>query len=287
MKKFSTLGMMVALAISLGVSAGCTTVPPGEVGIKVNLLGDSRGVSKEATVSGAVLYIPGMTRIIKYPVFNQRVVWTEAKTEGSPENEEINFNTRDQIRVDMDASLNYTLSSSKVPEFYTQYRFDKISMFSHGILRDICRNAVTRIGGEYAFEDLNGAKKEEFLNRVEADINRVVNPYGITVKQFSAIGGLRPPKEITAAVIAKTTATQNAITAENQLREIRANAAKKVAEAEGEAKANNAKTVSITPVLLEWERLKIETIKAGKWDGVLPSTVLGSGSNTLFSLNHK
>lgn len=284
MKNMFKAGVMVLVMMVMFAAAGCTTVPPGEVGIKINRMGDNRGVDKDAIVSGLTFYMPGMTQIIKYPVYNQRVVWTEAKTEGSPANEEINFNTRDQIRVDMDASLNYTLSAAKVPEFYTQYRYADISMFTHGVLRDMSRNAVTRIGGEYLFEDLNGVKKEEFLKRVEAAINEAVSPYGIIVKQFSAIGGLRPPAEITKAVIAKTTATQNAITAENQLREIRANAAKKIAEAEGESKANNAKTVSITPVLLEWERLKIDTIRASKWNGVLPSTVLGAGSNTLFSL---
>jgi len=72
---------------------------------------------------------------VKYPTSNQRVVWTQSKDEGSASNEEFTFNTRDQIRVDMDASLNYSLDPSKVPAFYVQYRADRISTFTHGFLR--------------------------------------------------------------------------------------------------------------------------------------------------------
>jgi len=53
---------------------------------------------------------------------------------------------------------------------------------------------VTRIGGEYTFEALNGEKKEEFLVRVEKSINDVVLQYGVAVKQFSSIGALRRPR---------------------------------------------------------------------------------------------
>lgn len=281
-------GLMVSslLAVMAFTSlSGCgKTIEPGYTGIKINQMGSDKGVSKDSICTGWTFYVPSFQRIIKYPTFNQRVVWSQTVSEGTPTNEELTFNTADQMKVDMDASLNYTISPAKVPEFYLQYRADNIDTFTHGFLRDAARNAVTRIGGEYRFEDLNGVKKEEFLTRVEAAINAVVSPYGVMVRQFSAIGALRPPAEITRAVIAKTTATQNAITAENQLREIRANAEKKVAEAEGEARSNRAKAASITPVLLEQQRLDIERVKASKWNGVMPSTMLGAGANTLFSL---
>lgn len=282
MRKFI---MAVALILSVAALAGCgTTVEPGYTGIKINQMGGDKGVSKDNTASGFTFYVPVFQKVVKYPTFNQRVVWTESKQEGAPSNEELTFNTKDQIKVDMDASLNYSISPTSVPQFYTNYRADDISVFTHGFLRDAARNAVTRIGGEYTFEELNGAKKEEFLTRIEESINKVVNPNGVVVKQFSAIGALRPPKAITDAVIEKTASTQKAITAENQLREIKANAAKATAEAQGVADANRIKAASNTPAYAAYKALEIEEIRAKKWNGALPSTMLGGGSNTLFNL---
>lgn len=282
MKKFIAAIALVVLGL---INTGCmTTVEPGYTGIKINKVGTNRGVSKENLVSGWVFYFPVTTKVIEYPTFMQRVVWTEAATEGSPQNEELVFNTKDQIRVDMDASINYTLEPTKVPEFYTQFRADDIRMFTHGYLRDVSRNAVTRVGGEYNFEDLNGLKKEEFLSRVEKEINAEVGKYGVVVKQFSSIGNLRPPDQVNNAVIAKAKSTQEAITAENQLRQIKAEAAKAVAQAEGEAAAMRAKAAANSPQYLELKRLEIQEHYVKKWDGKMPVTMLGGGTNTLFQL---
>lgn len=279
---------VIALAVGTFCATGCTkTIEPGYTGIKINKLGDNRGVSKENIVSGMVFYLPVTTKIVSYPTFNQRVTWTENKSEGNPVNEEITFNTKDQIRVEMDCSLNYTLSADKVPDFYVQFRADNISSFTHGYLRDVARNAVTGLGGEYLFEDLNGTRKEEFLKRVEAEINKAVTAYGVQIKQFAAIGALRPPEAIQNAVIAKTKSTQDAITAENQKRQIIAEAQKAVEQARGEAEANRIKMQAITPTLLEWEKLQIEKARIAKWKGEYPHVVAGGNAPMLYNLNMK
>ena len=54
MKKAVTLGMPIVLTGCFG----CTYVPPGFVGVKVNLYGNQRGVSDYPIVTGRVLYNP-------------------------------------------------------------------------------------------------------------------------------------------------------------------------------------------------------------------------------------
>jgi len=66
---------------------------------------------------------------------------------------------------------------------------------------------------------------------------------------------------------------------------VTAEANKAVAEAKGVAAANDAKTRSITPALIKWKELEIEMVKANKWNGVQPSTVIGSGATPLLKLN--
>jgi regulator of protease activity HflC (stomatin/prohibitin superfamily) len=283
MKKLIMLVVTLAMASFL---TGCmTTIEPGHVGIKINKVGDNRGVSKENLVAGWVFYLPITTKIVEYPVFNQRVVWSVDKNEGKPTNEELTFQTKDNVPVSMDMSVNYTLLEAKVPEFYTKFRADDIAFFTHGFLRDQARNAVTQIGSEYSFDDINGVKKEEFLVKVNQYLIKSVSEYGVQISSngVSMIGAMRVPENLRQAIGARVQSIQDAIKSENDLRKMKAEAAKAVAQAEGEAASMRAKSASITPQFMELKKLEIEAERVKKWDGKLPVTML-SGGNTLFNL---
>lgn len=285
MKNWSKVGVLVALAVALGVTSGCMqTVEPGNVGIKISKVGDNRGVSKDSLCAGWVFYLPITTKIVEYPVFNQRVVWSADKTEGKAVDESITFQTRDNVPCNIDVAVNYTLLEAKVPEFYTKFRADKIDTFTHGFMRDMARNSATQIGSEYTFDDINGTKKEEFLSKLNVQLIKSVADYGVNVSGVSLIGAIRVPENLKAAINARVQSIQDAIKSENDLRKMKAEAAKTVATAEGEAAAMRAKSASITPQFMELKKLEIEMERAKKWNGALPVTMLGSGSNTLFSL---
>lgn len=280
---------MVAFFVMIFVFGVCvrfTTIEPGYTGLKITKLGSNRGVSNQDIVTGIVFYNPVMSKIIEYPTFNQRVSWTHEINEGKPVNEELTFQTKDSVPVSLDVAVNYSLNQAKVPEFYTKFRADNIEMFTHGYMRDQCRNALSQIGSEYTFDEVNGSKKEEFFTRVNETLIASVQQYGVEISKngVSSIGALRPPENLKNAINAKVQAIQDAIKSENQLRQIKADAAKAVATAEGEAASNRAKASSLTPALMEWKRLEIAEIQAKKWNGSLPSTMLGSGSNVLFNL---
>lgn len=284
MLKFAVLTLVVLASVNL---TGCVqTVEPGHTGIKVNKVGSERGVSKENIVSGLVFYFPLTTKVIEYPTFNQRVAWTCSTEEGSPTNEELSFQTSDSVPVTLDVAVNYTLRADKVPEFYTQFRADDIRLFTHGYMRDQARNAVAQVGSEYTFDEVNGPKKEEFFARVNKYLSDMVAGYGVVIPQngLSAIGALRPPETLKNAIAARAKAIQDSITAENELRTYKADAAKAVAQAEGEAAAMRAKSASITPQFMELKRLEIQLKAIEKWNGAVPSTMLGAGGNMMFNI---
>lgn len=193
-------------------------------------------------------------------------------------NEELTFNTKDSVPVNIDVAVSYQLDSNKVPDFYTKFRADNIDSFTHGFLRDTTRNIVANIGSEYSFDEINGMKKEEFLQRSGKELNETVRDFGVNIQQFGLIGSPRPPQALLEAVNAKTQAIQRAIQTENEVRAAQAEAKKKVAIAEGEAAANRALASSLDPKLLEWERLKIMREQIVKWNGKMPD-VLTSGAN--------
>lgn len=283
--RFVIAAVVGVLLLMFGAcSMKMTVIDPGHVGIKIDKLGDNKGVNKNALVQGMQFYCPFFTNIVSYPVSVQRVAWTHDVGEGHPANEEITFNTKDSVPVNIDVALSYQLDSSKAPEFYNKFRKDRIDDFTHGYMRDTARNVVAQIGSEYNFDELNGAKKEEFLQRVCKLLQDDVRDIGIGIQQFGLIGSLRPPQALADAVNAKTQAVQRALQVQNEVAQAEAEARKKVAIANGEAAANRALASSLDPKLLEWERLQIQRMQVSKWNGKLPDTMLGNGASTLLQL---
>lgn len=290
MNKMNKLVLMGALAGMVCFSAGCMqTIEPGHVGIKVNKVGSDRGVSKENLVSGWVFYMPITTKIIEYPVFNQRVAWTASTTEGKAINEELSFQTKDSVPVTLDIAVNYELKAEKVPEFYTKFRRDDIQEFTHGYMRDQCRNVIANVGSEYTFDEVNGAKKEEFFMKINKTLAADLAPYGVIIAAngISSIGSLRPPEDLKKAIAMKVKAIQDSQRITNELQSSVAEAKKKVAEAEGAAAAMRAKSASITPQFMELKKLEIQEAAIDKWDGKLPDTILGGGNNMMFNIPTK
>jgi len=288
LKGIYKLGIKVALVILAllllsSFIVRVTIIEPGYTGIRINKL-VNQGISKENIITGYVIYMPLFTSIVRYPTFVQRVAWTNDLREGNPVNEELTFNTIDSVPVNMDVAVSYQLEASKVPDFYTKFRADNIEQFTHGFLRDTTRNIVAKIGSEYTFDAINGAKKEEFLGQVAKSLHEEVHVYGVSIQQFGLIGSLKPPQELLDAVNAKTKAIQQAIQSENEVRQAQAEAKKKVATAEGEAAANRALTSSIDPKLLQWESMKIQREAVQKWDGKMPTVMSGKGDGMLFNV---
>ena len=281
--------LLIAILAVIGLGAissfvlNWNIIPPGYTGIKVNRLVD-KGITHENTVTGFVFYNPIQTQLVIYPTFIQRVVWTHDVHEGNPVNEELTFNTKDSVPVTLDVAVSYGLDAAQVPAFYTKFRADRIETFTHGYLRDTARNVVVSIGSEYNFDDINGSKKEEFLDRIAKELNTRVSGFGVGIQQFGLIGALRPPQTLLDAVGAKTRAIQDAIRTENEVRSAQAEAKKRVAIAEGEAAANRALVSSLDPKLFEWERIKIQREAVQKWGGGTPSVIGGSAGGMLFNI---
>ena len=275
--------LLLALPFVRGLLFTWKLIDPGYTGIKINRL-VNKGITREDIVTGFIFYNPIQSVVVTYPTFIQRVAWTHDKAEGKAANEELTFNTKDSVPVNIDVAVSYQLESAKVPDFYAKFRADNIDSFTHGFLRDTTRNIVANLGSEYSFDEINGAKKEEFLQRSGKLLNETVRPFGVNIQQFGLIGSLRPPQALLEAVNAKTQAIQKSIQVENEVRSAQAEAKKKIAIAEGEAAANRALASSIDTRLLEWERLRIMREQIAKWNGVMPSVMSGNGQGLLMSI---
>lgn len=281
MKRFAVILSIAALSI------GCSTrVEPGHVGIQVNYSGTDRGVSSYPMVTGRVWYNPYSVSIIEYPTFVQTAKWTRSKDEGKASNEEITFTNRDGMAFSADISLSYHLIPDQVPAFYVKFRTADLETFTHGYLRNVARDKFDQNGGHYSIEQIMG-DNADFLTKVREAVAAEVKPVGVVLDQFGLIGAPRPPEAIQKAINDKAQAQQISQQKENELKQVQADAAKQVAQAEGYARAllvkgeaeaayNRKMADSMSDRLLEKWRLD-------KWNGALP-TFNGGAVNPFVSV---
>lgn len=282
MKKISNVAAILLLMLTMSF-VSCTTVPPGEVGIKVNNLGDNRGVQNLTTGTGAMFYMPGVSSVFCYPTFTQTAIWCEAITKGSPIDESITFNTKEGTPVSGDISLSYQLKEKGIPGFYVKYRVE-INTWTHGYLRNVARDKFQEIGGKYTLDSLYGPGKEKFLTEVRNATNKVILPDSAEIIQFGFTGPLRMDTAILHALNRKLANAQNALAEKNKILQYLAIASQDSAKAAGIAKANDILAKSISPQLIQWEQLQVQREQLKKWDGAMPTTMLGSGTGMMINL---
>jgi regulator of protease activity HflC (stomatin/prohibitin superfamily) len=276
-----------AILLAAIFAAGCATrIGPGNVGIKVDLAGSQRGVEDLPIRTGWVFYNPAGSKVVEYPTFVQTAKWTHDLNEGRPINEELSFNTLQGLTVYGDISLSYHLDPAKVPAFYVKFRSDDIDQFTHGFLRNVARDSMNRVAANYTVEEIMGEKKPEMEQRSREELQSEVKDIGVVIEQFGFIGSPRPPESVVAAINAAQQAKYIAQQKQNELLQSQADAAKQVAAAEGQAKSqiaiaqgeaesNRLRAASISPQIIEWQKLAVTDRWIARWNGSMPQVEAG------------
>lgn len=265
--KFRTLWMLALLLVAPLMTGCYEKVKSGHVGVKVHLLGTSKGVDNE--VLGVGRYWIGMNEdLFLFPTFQQSKVWTADKNEDSQNDESFSFQTAEGMMVNTDIGLSYSIDPGKVSTLFQRFRKgpDEIT---NVVLRSIVRDGLNKLGGTDSVYTVMGPGKQALIERVQAYVKTQTDSFGIKELRLYLVGEMRPPKEVKDAISAKITATQKAQQAENELQTAKAQAAKAIAEAEGQAKANELKQRTLTKELIEYEAVQ-------KWNGVLPQVTSGA-----------
>lgn len=299
LKLIGVIAIVIVLVVGAGIGiAGCETIEPGYVGIKVNLHGTDQGVEDYPILTGRQFHNPFTERIYEFPTFIQNVVWTQDPTEGSQNDESITFNSGEGASIQADIALAYSFDSEKVPDLFVEFR-KEAEAITDGYMRGKVRDAFNRAASGFQASDIFGAKKSEVLKLVMDDLQTNLGPKGFKFDMVSFIGGLRADPQVMNSINAVIQANQKAIEAENKVAQSKAEADQKIEEARGkaesqvleaeaeakailakaeaQAKANDLQAKSITPELLQWNALQ-------RWDGVLPQFMGGDGAVPFITL---
>lgn len=265
------------------MSTGCyTVIKPGYVGIKVNQNGSQKGPEDFPVLTGRIWYNPWLSSVYDYPTFMQNTVWDK--------NERISFNTAQGSKISCDVALSYTLNPERVPYVFVKHR-NELEHITHNYLRNKVRDAINKHSAEYTAIEALSNKTQEIITRALQELKEVLEPEGFMIDTLSFVSAPEPEDQNVKNSISQViSSTQNAIQAENKVKQIEAEARQQIAKAEGEAQsilleakaqaeANKILAASITPEFIRYKMLE-------KWDGVAPK-VVGSEAGMMFNMEMK
>ena len=273
---------ILALVAFAFLMTGCSDVPSGYVGIKVNLLGSEKGVDIQELGTGR--YLIGVNeKLYTFPVFSQNQVWTKDQNEGSPNDDSVTFNTEEGLSVNTDIGISYSIDPKRVSLIFQKYRkgIDEITSI---YMRSMVRDALVAEASVRSMESIYGRGKSDFIDSVQRRVIAQTEPLGIIVEKIYLIGELRLPPSIISSINAKIEATQKTAQRENEVAQSKAEADKLEQTARGEANSKlllaeaEAKAIKIKGDALSANPKLVELSAVEKWNGVLPQYMMGSST---------
>ena len=185
-----------------------------------------------------------------------------------------NAGTKDLQVVHTDIVVNFRLDPNKVPHIYKEYGLN----VDEKVLGPGINEAFKSVTGHYTSEELV-TKRDLVSSEILQHLQTKMAPFNITVSNISLVNfGFSEAYQ--KAIEAKVIATQQTAKAEQDLARIKVEAASRIAQADGEAKAIAIQAQAIQSNGGE-NYVKLQWIE--KWDGKLPTHML-QGGQTLMNI---
>lgn len=264
--------LVIGLIISLINPFSLERVDAGHIGLKVNLTGDSRGVSDYTYKTGWVVFNNWTEKLYEFPTYQQHIDYNVQTVI-----------TKGGFSADIKPSFNYALVPTTVGDMFQNLRLP-IKEVEQGWLKTAIVGSVNDVANKWAVDSIFNYR-ELFESSIVSECNKRISKW-FTVSQLRT--NITPPPALQSAIEAKTKALQDVQVAENQkqvaiadaLRKVaiaRGDSAKMVIEAAGEAEAIRRKQLTLTPMYVEYMKIQ-------QWDGKNPTTVVGGGSGTIVQI---
>jgi regulator of protease activity HflC (stomatin/prohibitin superfamily) len=256
--------LLMCMILTLTVSScGYERIDAGHAGIRVNLYGDNKGVDNVTEVTGAVWYWPQSTEIHEFPLFVQ-----DASYAGD---NRLKVKTNDGMEVTIETGLNYRVDPDKVVQLFKTYRkpLDELEM---GVIQKAVRQSYSDAISNFSAED-SYTIKDSLIALAKSKLRARLEPEGFMIEDLVYISDPEPPVGVKGSIEAKIKAKQVALQKEQELAQTiadnnkaiskaRADSTVMVTNAAAEAKSNQLRQQTLTPLLIQQQFIE-------KWDGAL------------------
>lgn len=267
--KGMSLPIIIAVATLIVLVNSCTTIDSGSVGLKFykwSSDSDKKG-GVIGTCKGWVWYNPITQNVFEYPIYVQRKTY-----------EPFSVNAKDASTFTMDPTIAYRLNPDMAEQVFVKYR-KSLRDIEDGYIRTCIYEAYRTCANQYTSDSLM-ANRGGFENEVRKRLEQSLSNEGFVVEEFTS--QITPPNSLAQAINAKNEAVQNALKAENKVKEAEANAKIEIAKAQGEANAlkikGDGEAYYNRVVALSLNELLVRQYAIEKWDGKLPTYMAGDKS---------
>jgi regulator of protease activity HflC (stomatin/prohibitin superfamily) len=235
------------VGIGLVVASMAVIVPPGQAGIVV-LFGK---VSAEPLPSG-LHFINPFASVVEMEVRTKNYTMSNIGEEGQKRGDDsIAVISSDGLTVKLDATIFYSLQQARVPEIYRTIGLD----VEERIVRSEIRSSLRDSAANLTATELYTSKRQSFVDQVTLKLKTAFEARGITLEQV-LLRNVILPDQITKAINDKIAADQDAQKMLFVLQKEKQEAERKRIEAEGQAKAQQIVSQSLTPQIIEYQRIQ-------------------------------
>jgi len=241
---------LVAVVLAL---ESFTVVPAGHVGVQVTL-----GTVNQTALPEGAQFVNPISNVKYVDVRLQKANFDGASA-----------GTRNIQQVHTDIVVNYRMSPSKVPYIYKEFGLDVDSK----VLGPAINEAFKSVVGHFTSEELI-TKRDEVNTEIVARLSEKLAPFDLIVNNISLVN-FGFSKAYQDSIEAKVIAEQQKLKADQDLQRIKVEAASRIAQAEGEAKAIS---IQASAIQSQGGAAYVQLQAIEKWNGQLPNTMLGNST---------
>jgi len=239
------VGLGLGVVVMLGSMA--VVVPAGFAGVQ-ELFGK---VSNDPLPSG-LHFINPLSQVKEMEVRTRNYTMSNVGDEGQRRGDDsISVISSDGLTVKLDATIFYSLQLARLPEIYRTIGLEVEERIVRSEIRASLRDAAASLSAT----ELYTSKRQSFVDQVSKTLKASFEKRGITLEQM-LLRNVILPDQITKSINDKISADQDAQKMAFVLQKEKQEAERKRIEAEGQAKAQQIVSQSLTPQILENNRIQ-------------------------------
>ena len=246
-------------------------IDAGNKGLKINLVGNQRGVASYQYKTGWVMYNSWTEQVLEFPIYQQHIEYDDQSVI-----------LKGGFSATIKPTFNYSLREDAIGDMFVNLR-RPITDVEHGWLKNAIIGAVNDVSNTWEVDSIFN-HRQAFEAAIVAECNVRLSKW-FNVSQLRT--NITPPEALQESIISKTKAIQQAEASRQQAIAAKADGERKVAVARADSAETiiNAKAAALA-IELKQQKLTpmyIEYLKANAWDGKLPTTMAG-GSGTFLNI---
>lgn len=268
-KALASIILVIALAGGAFTVSRMERIPTGKVGVQYSLNG---GVKDEVLDMGVNFVLPGI-HVKEFTIGNEQLILSKDKREGSEGDDSFKVATSDDASISISFQMSYRYIPETVVDTYKKFKGMDGEDIVEQRVKTVLKSKISEITTDYSMMQLYSGNRSEINDKITEYLNEEFGEaYGIEVLDASIID-VHPDDKLKAAIDDRVKALQEKQQAEAEQEKIKvqketekmqaeadaqiavtqaqAKADKMRIEAQAEADANNLKSNSITPELIQ------------------------------------